>query len=386
MEGVKKTMKNRTLKLMPAPLAIVMVLGLLTLAPQMARAADYNVSNAAELDAALTSAADGDAIRLSADITCAHTIVIDGKALNFDMGDFNLTVDTTDDFGLYVHSGGKLIQSDGVGGFIISAKTDGIRASGAGSVVNVRADVVSAESGGIQAGDGARVTADGSISGTAFGINAFNLSEVTFTGCMTAHDGGVVAREGAVVAVNGSVMAVEAVFASDGAVVTVSGDVAADKNAVHARGAGTDVSVNGRITSDIGVSAGSGAEVSVSGAVNAAEEYIVIDDGVGGYVFFSENDGNTSKPGFIGYTRADGTTVWVSALAQAPPADLKSEGPGSAISAQSPSDGPTGSGEIGVVYLILWLLAGGVLLAVLVTLAVRRRKKRNRASSSQSLH
>ena len=349
-----------------------------------------SISTPAELDAALAAAADGDTIALAADITYTHEIEIDGITINFDLGKFNLTIDTTDDFGLYIHSGGKLIQSGSEGKFIINARTDAVRTNGEDTAVNINVDINSATGDGIGAGDGARVTATGNISGATFGINAFNGGVVTFAGSMTANDDGIVARDGGTVTVNGNIMGIGAVIASGGATVTVNGDIIADKTGIHARDDGTNVTVNGYITSDTGISAGTGATVTVCGAIRAktAEEYIVIDNNAGGYVFFTEKDTNTTKPGYAGYTHSDGTTVWVqNTTTPATTNATTSQSPATATatpetpppSAPPPQQTQTGAiipqtGGAGI-NPMLWIIFAAFVIIVLMVLFILWRKK-----------
>jgi len=93
-------------------LALCLMLGLLAIMPVTASAAEIPVDDAAALESAFESAADGDTIRLTADITYNNNIYISGKTITLDLDGFTLTATA----GLQIWSGGKVLLADPANG------------------------------------------------------------------------------------------------------------------------------------------------------------------------------------------------------------------------------------------------------------------------------
>ena len=102
----------KTRKILSILLTLAMAIGLLALTPVIAHAeAPITVGNATELAAALSSAVNGDTIKLTADITYGTLINISGNAITFDLNGFTLNATR----GLRV-SGGKVLLADPANG------------------------------------------------------------------------------------------------------------------------------------------------------------------------------------------------------------------------------------------------------------------------------
>ncbi len=255
----------------------------LVLMPQLALAADHSVSTPEDLTAALGTAADGDTIRLAADIDYTTGISISGKTITFDLNGYTLNVTNSLDDGLYVGSGG-IVNLTGSGAFNVSS-----------SAANSYG--VNAENGGRATVTNAASTGPSGVGAHAFGTN----SNVHVMGNATSADNiGALARNHGTVIVDGN---------------AEGGIIGAD-----AVGIGSLVEVAGDATGGVGVSCAMGAAVTVDGSITATGNEstpYAITIAFGGTITVGGNV-TASGTGITGAQIYDGGTITIDGTLVAP--------------------------------------------------------------------
>ncbi len=260
-----------------APLLILAGLIALVLMPQLALAADHGVSTSEELTAALGTAADGDTIRLAADIDYTNGISISGKTITFDLNGYTLNVTNSADDGLYVGSGGIVnltgngafnVSSSAAGSYGVSAENGGratvtnaastgstgigAHAIGADSNVHVMGNATSADNIGALARNHGTVIMDGNAEGGIIGADAVGIGSLVEVAGNATGGVGISCSMGAVVTVDGNVTATGyehspyAIAIAFGGTVTVGGNVTASGLAIT----GAQIYDGGTITID----------------------------------------------------------------------------------------------------------------------------------------
>jgi len=180
-----KTSKGLCSKLISTLLAVALASGLFAVLPSSVSAATISVGDAAALEAALKNAADGDTIKLTADITYDKFIKIEKKSITFDLNGKILTATNR----IYANYAGNVLIQDPTNGQLnvstsifetvaVAAGPDskvevtsatsivtGVAAEGGEIVVygNVTLTVEAGDSYGVRANNGGRVTVDGAI-------------------------------------------------------------------------------------------------------------------------------------------------------------------------------------------------------------------------------
>jgi uncharacterized repeat protein (TIGR02543 family) len=265
------------------------------------------------LDAALKAVSNGDTIKLLNNITHTSPIEVDSKTITFELGDYDLLVDTSDDFYksthcvLTVKNGGKVeLTGTGTGKFNIKSSSHGygIWVFGANSEVTVNNVDVTGES--------------------ATGVYAKN-GNVVINGDITAGHRGVSTAvvEGTSVTVNGNITVLgiapggNGIYADEKTTVYVTGDVTGqgtDYVGVYA-GGGT-IEVGGDVVSSgIGAKANSRytegkGEVTINGSLSAGTPFIVVGTTEKTAADITEP---TTKTGFLTYS--DGVcNVWIKSV------------------------------------------------------------------------
>jgi uncharacterized repeat protein (TIGR02543 family) len=285
----------------------------LTLTVSGGAAKVWEVANATQLEAALNGFESGDTIKLLDNITYTSPIAIDGKTIYFELGDYNLWVDTSEDSSVYevltVKNGGKVnLAGTGAGKFNITSSSsnlwDGVRVLGANSEVTVNnVDVTGESATGVYAKDG----------------------KVVINGDITAGHRGVVTAvvDGTSVTVNGNIAVLgngaegEGIYADEKTAVYVTGDVTVqgtDCIGVHADG-GT-IEVGGDVVSSgIGAKAGSrytegNGAVKIDGSLSAGIPFIIVGTTEKTAAEITEP---TTLDGFLTYSDG-GSNVWIGSV------------------------------------------------------------------------
>ncbi|HBN86315.1 MAG TPA: hypothetical protein DDZ89_21025, partial [Clostridiales bacterium] len=315
-----------------------------TTTPQ-AEVCEINGIKYATLEQALAVVTDGQTIKLLTHITHTSPIVVDTETIYFDLGNYNLLVDTsTDPDNTIRHvvsaiNGGKLrLNGTGTGTFNVKSTSYsiGVRVIGAYSEVTVdNVDVTRAGATGVYmygSGpnlDGGKVTVNGHINAgnTAISVNAKN-GIITVNGDITAAHTGVTTstNAGTSVTVNGNINVLGSepqhvggygIMASGLTSVKVTGNVTSqgtDYVGVYAYGGG--IEVGGNV-----VSSGTGAKaypnssygkgnVTIDGSLSAGTPFVVVGNIVKTPDQITEP---TTKPGLLTYT--DGASnVWIGSV------------------------------------------------------------------------
>lgn len=291
------------------------------------------------LDAALEAVTSGQTIKLFNNITHTSPIQIDGKTIYFELGNYDLLVDTSDNPGaqyvLKVENGGKIgLKGSGAGEFNIRSTFDeisyGVRVEGANSEVTVNNIEVPGGIGVSMSVSGSypqsvSITVNGNIIAGDRGVevNAENGS-VIVNGDITAGYTGVqaAANRGTEVTVNGNITVIgkypngAGVFAAWQTTVTVTGDVIGQGTGytgIHAQGGFVEVRGD-VVSSDIGVKAERGPAYPISngvviihGSLSAGTLFIVIESTE---KTPEETTVPTTKEDFLTYTDGN-NTVWI---------------------------------------------------------------------------
>lgn len=295
------------------------------------------------LNAAIVAAPAGTSttITLLQDITQTGGISVTGKSIVFALGNFDLTVNTTEDKALeatdgsvsYTGAGSFAVTGDG--GYAVKVYSQNAPASATVTSATATAD----EGFGVHAyGENASVTVNGPVSAThpnrGYGVYAEDGGSVTVNGNVSAARYGVTARSGSAVTVNGNVST-----------------TGANCYAVSADGAGSTVRVTGNVTASgedcVGVSANNGAEITIDGVLSSTRTYIVLENEIA--LEADENDEATTKMGYRTYSNMRSqevvTSVWVAGGEAAEPAVVTSAATGVTASGAQLSGSVTYSGE-----------------------------------------
>ncbi|HHV75517.1 MAG TPA: hypothetical protein GXX41_12965, partial [Thermoanaerobacterium sp.] len=286
----------------------------LTLTVSGGAAKVWEVKDAEELENALNGFKSGDTIKLLDNITYTSPVEVDGETIYFELGNYNLLVDTSDNpdesinYILTVKNGGKVkLDGAGTGKFNITSSSsdiwEGVRVLGADSEVTVNnVDVTGEEATGVYAKDG-NVVINGDIAAGHRGVTAVIAgTSVTVNGNIT---------------VLGNGLAGEGIYADEKTTVSVTGDVTVegtDYIGVHAAGGTIEVGRN-VVSSGIGAKAksryGEGkGEVKIHGSLSAGSPFIIV-----GTIEKTAADiaDPTTEPGFLTYS--DGVnTVWIGSV------------------------------------------------------------------------
>ena len=245
------------------------------------------------LDAALAHVSNGQTIRLLRDINHTSPVVVDGKAITFDLNGHTLNIDVSSGDALTVQGGG-VVTLTGQGELNVKATADfgrGVYATGSGS----RAQVTNASAQGEQVW-GAYATG-GSVIDVA--------GDITVT---TQSGWGAMAASGGTVTVGGSVSVAGASCGgvsaySSGCTIQVAGDVtAAGNNNIGAYAEGGTVTVGGSVSVPAnglatGVICNEDASITVEGSISASEDrYIIMD-----FVILMKADGADGASADAGY-------------------------------------------------------------------------------------
>lgn len=254
-------------------LALLLVLILLPV--NKAGAAEISVGDAAELSTALSAAADGDTIKLTANINYDQGITINGKTINLNSGTFILNVNNGAGIGLAVVNGGLNVTGE----MNVTGTTDGVNANN--SIVSVN-NAIGTTGNGVHVTNGGNVAVYGDARGAAQGAYADGTnSRILINGDAIATDStsnGVYARDGGIITVNGNALGAYYGVYNTGGTVNVTGDVTtAGVNAcvgVFSTNSGT-VEIGGNVIandcSDEGVRATVGSFITIHGDVTAAD-------------------------------------------------------------------------------------------------------------------
>lgn len=294
--------------------SILIISFVLLFMPKPALAIDYGVGNAGELSIALGKIADGDTIRLTADIDFSGYIAVSGKSVTFDLNGHTLNVTNSAGNGLDVGSGGVVnvtgsgalnAASSAADGYGVNAHnggratvtnasatgTNGIgaHAINAGSFVHVTGSAISSDNIGALARNEGSVTVGGNAEGVTGADATGNNTFIDIAGNVTGQKGVSCALEG-VVRVGGNVIATgncadpRAIAIAYRGTVEVSGSVTG--SGVGTVGAwiydnGT-ITVDGTLNAPIFVELQDVASVAASGVPGTApyESYLVYTDGI----------------------------------------------------------------------------------------------------------
>jgi uncharacterized repeat protein (TIGR02543 family) len=301
----------------------------------------------ATLDDALAAVTSGQTIKLLNNITHTSPIEIDSKTIYFELGDYDLLVDTSANpdesiyYVLAVKNGGKIrLAGTGIGKFNVKSSSNsisyGIQVLDANSEVTVNnVDVTGEGAIGIYmygSGDfldGGTITVNGHLNAGDMGVkvNAKNGNVVINGDIETGHSGIQTAtNEGTSVTVNGNITVLgttwqdldgAGILASGLTTVQVSGNVTGqgtDYIGVYALGGTIEIDGN-VVSSGIGAKAtpnfsyGNGA-VTIDGSLSAGTPFIIVGTTEKSAADITEP---TTKPGFLTYS--DGTSnVWIGSV------------------------------------------------------------------------
>ena len=185
-------MQTKSRKFLSVLLALLMMAGVIAVAPITASAAGpIEVSTSTELGEAIDSAVDGDIIKLTSDITCSANLSFGFVSITIDLNGKTLTCAD----GLEIEDGELLLADPNNGALNVRM---GDVDSTALYVVNGKAEVTSVSVTGdlmaaIGAGDGGEITVYGNVTctGTTSGIGAYAAlnSKITINGTLTVDSG-----------------------------------------------------------------------------------------------------------------------------------------------------------------------------------------------------
>ena len=216
-------MLNGTKKIIAVLLTVIMLFGLSTIRPftLTANAATISVGDSAALTTALNNAANGDTIKLTANINHNNGILIDGKNITIDTSSFKLNVENkaADGAGLEVKNGGRFDYS-GTGSVNITGVKYGVTATGGGYIRVTNATATGADGIGVHTGFGnafSHVKVENDVKSACVGVSAgfvrldggINRLETVIVGgnvevtTSNAKNVGVSANIGAMVKING---------------------------------------------------------------------------------------------------------------------------------------------------------------------------------------
>lgn len=219
---------------------------------------------------ALSDVEDDDTITLLQDIEYISAISISGKDITFDVGNYDLDIVTTHSPALFVENGSVFLETtggefnvtcnynDGYGLYVASGgsaevsnvtTTDlGYGVYNSGGTVSVSGDVQAGYQGVYASGEGATLSVGGNVTGGYRGVHAQFYAVVSIGGDVTGNQ-------------------YEGVYATSSAHVTVEGDVSGVEKGALAQSTGTAVTIGGDVSSSstIGAYADFGASISIGG-------------------------------------------------------------------------------------------------------------------------
>ena len=319
--------------------------------------------------AAVDGAKDGQHIRVFSNFTEKEPIEIDGKTIYFELGDFDLNIDTTDNTrasaALLVINGGSAVQLDsGSGRLNVSGARTGIYLFNAQEVVILNGDVVGNEF-GLLAAFGGTITVNGNISGRGSAVSGTGDTSIAINGDIYGDRTGISVDNRAVINVNGNVTGgITGLQASTGAVSSINGNVTGGIYGVRSFDDAT-VTIDGNILADgdlhgsygkiiaVGVEASEGGIVYVNGKISTIIDHekdivlpppfidINIDDllneAESSYIWFNSEPFNPKRVAetpyppevviegirYYAYTHDDGSRVYIKI-----PSDEKEHGTG----------------------------------------------------------
>lgn len=241
------------------------------------------------LEAALDAVQDNETITLLQSIDHSQPIVIDGETITFDLGSFNLNIDTSataGSTGLTAINSGK-VSCSGSGKLNVTSSQYGVIAQD-GSEIHVSGSVIADQYGVVTSGSGnPKVTVDGDV--TVTGQTESNVVDaVSAGGYATVEIGGYVTANRTRHAQN-----VTAVY-SNGSTITIGKDVTT-------KGSGVNVQNDGNVTIDGAL------DYDPTGAVSS---YIKLGIDVAGVKTADDYEDTSTKPGYKEYKNGN-NIVWI---------------------------------------------------------------------------
>ncbi len=240
-------------------------------------------------------------IRLLKNIDYDKGIVIDGRAVTFDVGSFtlNVTSATAGSAGLTASNGGK-VSCSGTGKLNVEASRYGVKAEG-GSEIHISGNVIAGQFGVYTSGSGnPKVTVDGDVTVTGQGASG-EVEAVSAGGCATVTVGGHVTANRAT-----EIQIVTAVY-SNGSTVTVGRNVTTQGSGVNVQNAGT-VTIDGVL------------DFSPTGS--GAQPYIKVGPDVQGVKTADDVEDTSSKEGYWEYRNGE-NIVWLNTIQLGKPTGLE---------------------------------------------------------------
>jgi hypothetical protein len=301
------------------------------------------------LGQALAAVTSGQTIKLLNNNTHTSPIEVDGKTIYFDLGNYDLLLDTSDNpdesiyYVLTVKNGGKVrLAGTGTGKFNVKSSSNsisyGIQVLDANSEVTVNNVDVTGEGaigiymyGSGDSLDGGMITVNGHIIAGDMGVNVnAKNGSVIVNGDITAGHSGVqvAANPGTIVTVNGNINVLgttwqslkgAGILASGQTTVKVTGDVTGqgtNYTGVHAQGGSIEVEgdvissgIGAKAEQNVGYPIYNGA-VTIDGSLSAGTPFIIVGTTEKTAADITEP---TTKPGFLTYS--DGTSnVWIGSV------------------------------------------------------------------------
>jgi alpha-tubulin suppressor-like RCC1 family protein len=301
------------------------------------------------LGQALAAVTSGQTIKLLNNNTHTSPIEVDGKTIYFDLGNYDLLLDTSDNpdesiyYVLTVKNGGKVrLAGTGTGKFNVKSSSNsisyGIQVLDANSEVTVNNVDVTGEGaigiymyGSGDSLDGGMITVNGHIIAGDMGVNVnAKNGSVIVNGDITAGHSGVqvAANPGTIVTVNGNINVLgttwqslkgAGILASGQTTVKVTGDVTGqgtNYTGVHAQGGSIEVEgdvissgIGAKAEQNVGYPIYNGA-VTIDGSLSAGTPFIIVGTTEKTAADTTEP---TTKPGFLTYS--DGTSnVWIGSV------------------------------------------------------------------------
>ncbi len=258
----------------------------------------------ASLGEALTAVKSGETIKLLKNINHTDPIEVDGKTINFDLGNYDLLLDTSTNSiftsALKVVNGGKVnLIGTGTGKFNLKGSFGGVSIIGVSEATVDNVEVTENDNGVYMYGsgnalDGGKITVRGNITalqGTGVAVNAKD-GKITVGGSITAGITGVytAANYGTEIKVGGSIAVnnltqyeATGILANPLTTVTVTGDVTVrGNNCTGVDAYGANVTVGGNMASDgAGVKAVKStaygkSTVIISGSLTAGTPFVTV--------------------------------------------------------------------------------------------------------------
>ncbi len=248
--------------------------------------AEIEVGTVAELEDALNNLADGNTIKLAADINYNKGIVIDGITMAFDVGQYKLNITNPDSSGtgcgLEVKNGGTVTLAFTTGELNASGHYYGVKANGSSTATLTNATATGAN---------------------GYGAFAVDSSEITVLGDAEAAENG---SDGVVAWQSSNITVIGNVTGSSLAAKTES------YSTIHIEG---DATATGTEIGDVGVFSSGNGKITVDGVINVkkAENYVRVN---GANFTIDAKMLSTTKAGYRTYmhpshTGPEDSVVWV---------------------------------------------------------------------------